>query len=122
MMDQEVREFVHEMRIRPQIGLPRHWFGLKQKPVNTTPAGWRETFIVERDAAKNPVDKENFERILKVISIAEECGATNLAFGTKMEKYGTTYDKFMFLDEIWFPKKEMILKLGEFQRRLKEIY
>ena len=121
-MDQ-VREFVHEMRLRPQIALPKHWFGFKKRLTNTTPEGWREAIIVERDSVTDSVDRTNFERILKVVDIAEECGATNLAFRTMMKQgmSGSSFEKYLVLDEIWFPKKN-IMMMSKFQQRLKEIF
>lgn len=121
---EQVRELVHDIRLRPRIELPKHWFGFQKILTNTTPAGWREAFIAERDLAKDVLDKENFERILKVVNLAEECGATNMAFRTRMEQgiSGTTrYEKYMVLDEIWFPKNS-ILMMSKFQKRLKEIW
>ena len=101
----------------PQISLPRYWFGFKQRPNSTTPSAWREAFSLERDLATDELDRSNFSRFLKLINIAEECGAQNLNFEFIFEEGF----KSIALSEIWFPKENMVAMMHEFHSRLKEI-
>lgn len=114
---QKEQEMIYDLRPMPQISLPRHWFGLKKSPTNTTPAAWREAFSLERDLATNQPDRINFNRLLKLVDIAEECGAISLNF--KMNFEGGC--KSMTLVGIHFPPKTLAAMMHEFHSRLKEI-
>lgn len=114
---QKYQNMMYDLRPMPQISLPRHWFGLKKSPTNTTPAAWREAFSLELALLSNELDRSNFTRLLKLVDIAEECGAISLNF--KMNFEGGC--KSMALVGIHFPPKTMVVMMHEFHSRLKEI-
>lgn len=114
---QKYQNIMYDLLPMPQISLPRHWFGLKKSPTNTTPAAWREAFMFEFDSAKDATARLNFNRLLKLIDIAEECGAISLNF--KMNFEGGC--KSMTLVGIHFPPKTLAAMMHEFHSRLKEI-
>ena len=120
---EQVRELMQGMGPKPQIWLSRRWHGMKTKPVNTTPAAWREAFKAELDLTENDCDRRNFERMLQVIGIAEECGAVELIFRMHMESSRDAhgYEKSLTLEEIWFPKKSCIHMMDNFRHRLREV-
>ena len=105
------------LRSKPQIDMPKHWLGFKQRPIQTTPEAWREAFTIELEATKDPLAQKSFETILKLIEIAAECGATNLAFKATIDERTMT----LVLENIWFPKKTMCVMLDKFRRRLVEL-
>ncbi len=101
----------------PQFDLPRHWFGLHEKLANTTPAEWRKAFMAECAITTDPLARNNFERILKMLSIAEECGATRINFGMNRD----SRSKWLELENIFFPENILYESMATFSRRLTEI-
>lgn len=114
---QNLRAMVYDLRIMPQVDLPKRWFGFKQRPTASTITAWRESFTVERDTTTNELDRANFDRLLKLVDLADECGATNLNFKVSFD--GSI--KYISLVGIWFPKNTANAMLSDFQRRLAEI-
>lgn len=115
------REMYHILRPVPEVELPRHYLGPKTQPKNTSPAAWREVFVAERDATNNDMDQKNFERILKVINIAEECNARALSFKTRSERRGTRTYKTLCLEDIFFKNSTMSEDMNNFVQKILEL-
>ena len=111
----------HTLRPMPEVELPRHYLGPKTQPKNTSPAAWREVFVAERDATNNDMDQKNFERILKVIDIAEECNARALVFKTCSERRGNKTFKTLSLEDICFHKATMGEDTNKFVQKILEL-
>lgn len=117
IQDMVDKERCTSMCPHPQFDLPRHWFGLRERPVGTTLAEWRKAFVAECTITTDPLARNNFERILKLLTIAEECGATHINFRMRSENR----TKWLEMENVFFPENILYESMATFSRRLSEI-
>lgn len=71
-------ELYHSLHLTPKVMLPkRPVFNLKS-PRTTDLAEWRNLFAPILEVTKDSIDRKNIERILELIELANECGATHI--------------------------------------------
>lgn len=116
-----MHELIHSMHLTPKIMLPRRPVFNLRSPKTTDPVAWRELFTPLLDNTTNSIDHRNIERVLSLITIADECGSTRISVQMKRDSqhsdgYGS-HDKWLEFEAFFKNSSDEM----NFNRRLCEI-
>lgn len=89
-------------------------------PNTTDIEEWRKVFEPLKETATDPADIKNVDRILHLVSIANECGATRISAAMKYEEWRYKKGKYDKLLEFQVEFKSSTDEMT-FYRRLNEI-